>query len=231
MNDLIERLFASPQGAEALSWIDVAIYMLMAFVLAQLVAWVYSWTHRGVSYSRAQMQSIILMALIVAAVMLAIGSNIARAFGLFGALALIRFRTPIKDVRDTVFLFMAVAIGIMLGTRNLSLALIATGAFSVLALYLSWFQVGQRLDSDAMLRVALPADAPPESLLQRILKHYCQNFALVHLRPDLDETHIEFAYQIRLFDSGQASGLLKDVRAIPGVTGIHLHVRNEGEEV
>ena len=72
--------------------------MLLSYVLAQFVAWLYVWTHRGLSYSRNMVHSVVLLGMIVTMVMLVVGDSIARAFGLVGALAIIRFRTGIPDI-------------------------------------------------------------------------------------------------------------------------------------
>jgi Domain of unknown function (DUF4956) len=231
MDKLLSQLFASPPGSEPITWEEIVLYMLLSFVLSQLLAWVYIWTHKGLSYSRSQVQSLVLISIIVTAVMLAIGNNVARAFGLFGALALIRFRTPVKDTRDTVFLFMAVGIGITLGTRNVMLATIGTSSFGLVAMYLAFSRFGERSNSDAVLRFAMPAQGEQETLLRRILSHYCQRFALVHLREAGPDANMEFAYQIKMYDPQQTSGLLTDLGTIPGVSGLNLLVQNEDEEV
>ena len=231
MNEIFNQLFTSPPGSVPITWQEMLLYMLLSFVLAQALAWVYTWTHKGLSYSRSQVQSMVLIAIIVTAVMLAIGSNVARAFGLFGALALIRFRTPVKDIRDTTFLFMAVGVGITLGTRNVMLAVLSTGVFSVIALYLAYARFGERRSSDAVLRFAMPAQGEQEGLLRRILQHYCRSFALVHLREAGPEANMEFAYQIKMYDPHQSTGLVTDVGTIPGVSGINLLVQNEDEEI
>ncbi|HLU39797.1 MAG TPA: DUF4956 domain-containing protein, partial [Planctomycetota bacterium] len=85
MGDLLTSLFAP--DATALSGRDILTFLVLAFVLGQLVAWIYVWTHSGLSYSRSQAQSLVLLSVIVTLVMLAVGNNLARAFGLFGALA------------------------------------------------------------------------------------------------------------------------------------------------
>ncbi len=231
MPDLFDFLFQSPAGMERLAWQDVGIYLLSAFVLGQLTAWVYVWTHHGLSYSRSMVQSLVLMSLIVTTVMLAIGFNIATAFGLFGALALVRFRTPVKDTRDTAFLFMAVGIGVMVGSRNLMLAVMGTSILCLVALYLSYSRFGERHGQDAMLRFLMPALAPQEQRLRQVLQHHCRSFALVHLRDAGAGEQMEFAYQVKLHDPDQTPGLLMDMRSIEGIVGLNLLMQSEDEAV
>jgi ABC-type spermidine/putrescine transport system permease subunit II len=98
--------------------------LALAFLLGQLLAWTYTWTHRGLSYSRAFTHSLVIMAVVIALLMMVIGTSIVTAFGLLGALALVRFRNVLKDTRDTVFVLMSIVIGISVGTQRYADAII-----------------------------------------------------------------------------------------------------------
>ena len=80
---------------------DILINMLLAFILGLFISYIYKITHKGLSYSQSFMLTIVFVALIVSMVMMVIGNNLARAFALVGALTIIRFRTVIKDTKDT----------------------------------------------------------------------------------------------------------------------------------
>ncbi len=206
-------------------------HLLLAFVLAKPLAWVYVWTHQGMGYSRSFVQSLVLLAMIVTVVMLAVGDSVARAFGLFGALALIRFRTPIKDSRDTVFLFLAVAIGITVGVQNTLLAIVATAVVLLAATYLFGVRFGERLDHDGVLRCSLPARGEQDDRLRTVLRHYCHHFALVSLRESRRDGALDCSYQIRLFEPDAQHALVADLCAIPGLADVTLLVQNEHEEL
>lgn len=209
----------------------VLFHLLLAFVLAKPVAWVYVWTHHGTSYSRSFVQALVLLAVIVALVMLAVGDSMARAFGLFGALALIRFRTPIKDSRDTVFLFLAVAIGITVGTANPMLAIAGTTTTLGIAAYLFGVGFGARSAHDGVLRLAVPAQGAADALLQRVLTHYCRRATRVSVRDSRRDGEVEVSYQVRLFEAEAQQALITDLRAVPGVHDVFLLISNDQEEV
>lgn len=229
MDELFRTLFESPViGGDTVG--ELLLHLLAAFVLGQLVAWVYAWTHHGVSYSRSQVQSLVLLSLIVTIVMLAIGGSLARAFGLFGALALIRFRTPIKDARDAAFLFLSVGVGITVGTRNLQLAIVGTCFALAVAVYLGISRFGERDAADSVLRFSMPNAGDAETRLRALLRHYCSSFALMHLREG-GSASMDFAYRLRLVDPTQSSALLADLSTIPGVRGASLLVQDEELEV
>ena len=226
----LSRLLAD-FGASLPSLSVVVYHLLLAFVLAKPLAWIYVRTHHGTSYSRSFVQSLVILPLIVAIVMLAIGDSLARAFGLFGALALIRFRTPIKDSRDTVFLFLSVAVGITVGVQNTQLAVLGTAFTLLVALYLYGVGFGSRVDHDGVLHFSLPAAGEHDAHLRSVLRHYCSSFALVSLRESPHPGAMDFAYRLHLHDPDAHRALVTDVRAIPGAQNVNLFVQNEHEEV
>lgn len=207
------------------------LYLLMSFVLGKALAWVYIRTHRGVSYSRSTTQALVLLCLIVTLVMLAIGESLARAFGLFGALALIRFRTPVKDTRDTVFLFLAVAMGISVGSQNLLLSAVGGGFALLVALYLDWVRFGQRVTGDGVLRLNLPAAESATGELHAMLKRFCRSFSVLQVREGLTEGELELAYQLEMSDPSRSVQLVAGVRGLAGVRDVSISMQTEHEEL
>ena len=116
---------------------SIALSLLLAFVLGQLIAWIYTWTHSGLSYSKSFTQSLVLMTLIVSLVMYVIGNSIITAFGLLGALALIRFRNVLKDTRDTVFVFISLVVGMAVGSQRYMTAIVGAVTMALAVLYLN----------------------------------------------------------------------------------------------
>ncbi len=220
--EALDRLLEFSDEFSALSVDTILISLLTAFLLGQIVAWVYVWTHRGVSYAGSLARALVALALIVTLVMLVVGSNLARAFGLFGALALIRFRTPVKDAGDTVFLFLAVAVGIATGTGNLTAAVCGTVVICAAISYLARSGFGSRLDHDGLLRLRLPAGSGQQPAIRGILDRYCDGFRLLHLRETEEDGSMELAFQIRMIDSRHCPGMVAEIEGRPGVSNLSL---------
>lgn len=212
------------------SFQEALLHLLMAFVLAIPLTVVYRLTHHGVSYSRSTVQALVLLSLIVTIVMLAIGDSLARAFGLFGALALVRFRTPIKDTKDTVFLFLAVGIGITVGTGNFMLAMVGTAFTLATALYLDRTGAGTRFSHDAVLRLRLPWHEDQESRLQTVLARHCASSLMLRAREGLQDGEMELSFQIELRHPDRTAGLLSELRALPGAMDVDMSLQAEHEE-
>ncbi|WP_324825846.1 DUF4956 domain-containing protein [Sinanaerobacter sp. ZZT-01] len=97
---------------------DVIINFLAACVICVLIYISYKMSHSGPVYSGRFNVSIIMITLVTTLVMNVIGNNIALSLGMVGALSIVRFRTAIKDTRDTAYLFWGVAVGICCGVSD-----------------------------------------------------------------------------------------------------------------
>ena len=89
--------------------VTVVLNMALACILGLVISVIYKTTHKGLSYSQSFMLTVIFVTIIVSMVMMVIGNSLARAFALVGALSIIRFRTVIKDTKDTAYVFIALA--------------------------------------------------------------------------------------------------------------------------
>jgi hypothetical protein len=220
MSEILNQDLGFKESADSLALESILLGLLAAFVLAQAVAWVYIWTHRGISHSSSLTQSLVVLAVIVALVMLVIGSNLARAFGLFGALALIRFRTPVKDSRDTVYLFLSVAIGIATGTGNVLAAALGAVVCCLILIFLSVSRFGHHVAHHGVLRMTLPPDRGPEASLLEAFRRYCSTFRLVHVRETGRNGIAEYAYEVKLAHPEDGALLAAEVRGIAGIEGL-----------
>ena len=112
-----DSLMDAGSPANVFTTMDVLIVLSLSFILNMVIAVVYQKTHKGVSYSQSYVHTLVMMGVTISAIMLIIGSNIARAFTLVGALSIVRFRNAIKETRDVGFIFLTMAVGMACGTR------------------------------------------------------------------------------------------------------------------
>lgn len=209
----------------------VLLALLLAFVLGQLLAWVYAWTHAGLSYARSFTQSLVLMTMVVCLIMLVIGNSIVTAFGLLGALALIRFRNVLKDTRDTVFVFMALVIGMAVGTQRFLLAIAGALALMLVTYYLNTTSFGTLGRFDGYLTLRLGGETAGDGRYRPILDRFCRAVKPVSSRQQGDGSEAEYVYQVGLRDRDRSSDLLSALRGSDGVNHVSLVLRNELSEV
>jgi hypothetical protein len=112
---LHEFLGLSQAQGEPLSLSYVIGVLVFATLYCNLIALTYRFTYQGQEYLRNFAHSIILLGVLVAMVIALIGNNVARAFGVFGALAIIRYRVPVNDAKDLTIILSSVVIGLACG--------------------------------------------------------------------------------------------------------------------
>jgi len=207
---------------DVVDWRTAAISLLLAFALAQLVAGTYIVTFRGLSYSRSFVQSMAMGGIVTALLMLAIGNSIPAGIGIAGGLAIIRFRTTMRDPRDMVFVFAALAVGIASGLRAFAPAVLGTLIFCGAALALHASAYGARKQYDGLIRFVASNAPECQEAVARTLRERCRSFTLVTLRDIAEGDSLEHAYQVRLPDPSMRGLLVATIQGIDGVRDVSL---------
>lgn len=231
MEQLMHAMEGSNRWFADYSFESIALSMLLAFVLGQLIAWIYAWSHSGLSYSKSFTQSLVLMTLVVSLVMFVIGNSIVTAFGLLGALALIRFRNVLKDTRDTVFVFIALVVGMAVGSQRYMAAILGTGALLLAVLYLHMTSFGTMGSYDGYLTCRLTSGGSTRQELGRHLHKFCRVVKQISTRQSGDEEGAELIYQVGLRDRERGHELLQELKRMEGMQHVSLVLRNELSEV
>jgi uncharacterized membrane protein YhiD involved in acid resistance len=210
----------------------VLLSLLLAFVLGQVLAWVYYFTHSGLSYSRSYVQSIILITVVVAMVMSVIGNNIITAVGLMGALALVRFRNVIKDTRDVAFIFCALVVGMAAGSQRYLTAITGTILLSLIAVYLHLTNFGMHEPHNAFLRFSLKGRIAADHPITKILKCFCGNFILISAQDSgLGVSMVEYAYQLMVKDADKNEQMLGELEQVEGIENMSLTMQEQLLEI
>ncbi len=134
--------------------ITFIISMLFSIFLGLAIALIYRYTHRGMNYESSFLSTLVMLAPIVTLVMFFIQGDLVLSLGLVGSLSIIRFRTPIKDTRDMVFLFWSIAIGLGVGTLNWTLAMFATIIIGILISAFYVIKYGRQIHTEYILIIA-----------------------------------------------------------------------------
>ncbi|GIE75615.1 DUF4956 domain-containing protein [Actinoplanes philippinensis] len=177
---------------------DIAIALSLSFVLSAFIAWVYRFTHRNVSYSQSYVQTLVILGMLIALIMLVVGSNIARAFALVGALSVVRFRNAIKETRDVGFIFLVMGVGMAAGTRFYTLAIVAAVAISLIILVMfrfNWFASNVQRQ---VVKVQVPPDGNYTQNIQDVLISLTSEFELISIESIRGGALTELMYTVRL---------------------------------
>jgi uncharacterized membrane protein YhiD involved in acid resistance len=193
---------------------QIVFVLVASFVLSMLLAWAYKQTHRGLSYSTSFVHAMIIMGVTVSIIMLIIGSNIARAFSLVGALSIIRFRTAIKDPRDVAFIFMTMAVGMACGTGFILLG----AAFTLFAIpmvyFLYRFDIGSMPTAEVLLKVHLPDGVDYHAAFNDVFARFLSDHALLSVETIQGGTALELVYSVQFKKDADERGFLDAVRTV-----------------
>ena len=177
---------------------DIAIALSLSFVLSVLIGWVYRFTHRNISYSQSYVQTLVILGMLISLIMLVVGSNIARAFALVGALSVVRFRNAIKETRDVGFIFLVMGVGMAAGTRFYTLAVVAAVAICLIIVVMyrfNWFASNVQRQ---VVKVQIPPDGDHMNTIQDVLIRHTSEFELVSLESIRGGALNEIMYTVRL---------------------------------
>jgi hypothetical protein len=195
---------------------DVTMSFLVSFVCCLVVGFVYRMTHRGTSYSQTFVQTLVIMGMIVSLVMLVVGSNIARAFSLVGALSIIRFRNAVKETRDVGFIFFAMVIGMATGTRFYALAGIGTGAISAAVILMERFNLFKLDVRSQILKVQVPSGEDFGGQIDDILLKHTSQSEMVSVESIRAGALTELMYSIRMKAASKPAELIAALQTLNG---------------
>lgn len=187
---------------------DIAISLALAFVLSSVIGWIYRYTHRNVSYSQSYVQTLIILGMLISLIMLVVGSNIARAFALVGALSVVRFRNAIKETRDVGFIFLVMGVGMACGTRFYTLAIVAAVSISLIIVVMyrfNWFALNVQRQ---VVKVQVPPDGNYTSDIQDVLVRLTSEFELVSMESIRGGALTELVYTVRLKKGSEPADLI-----------------------
>lgn len=170
----------------------ILTFMCAGLLIGAIVYLTYLVTYRGVAYNQKFNLSLIVILEVSVVIMLMISSNIVISLGMVGALSIIRFRTAIKDTRDTIFIFWAIAEGLSVGSQNFQLAIITT-------LFIAVILILSSLIPNLFTRYMLIITGTDEEIDQEELKTQMAQFVRrSKLRTaNKDAEHQEYIWEIK----------------------------------
>lgn len=216
------------------SFITILFTVLCSFLLACLIAFTYDKTSRKVARPDHYIQALVLVAIVAATVMQAIGDSLARGLGMLGALAIIRFRTTLRDPRHMAFMFASIAGGIACGVFGFVIAFVGTGGFCIAAFLLRYTPFSKKQRLIGVLKLEMPYGEEDIKLLETILKKHCDDFALKRytmLSGKKKQNMVDYEYTVRLEKIHTGWNLSNELKEIPEIKAVRLEFLDSPGEV
>lgn len=207
--------------------------VLCSVVLGAIIAFTYEKTSRDIERPNHFLQALVLITIVAATIIQAIGDSVARGLGMLGALSIIRFRTTIRDSRNIVFMFASIASGIACGVFGFTIAIVGTLGFCLIAflLRLSTFSYEKVLIGTLNIQVPKDYEAFPD--LEKTLKEYCKNYVLDRYKvfPGEKKANILlYEYRLKLHKTYTGGHLLNELKKYEGVKVVSLIFQNNSRE-
>ena len=200
---------------------EIIINLILSFILGLIISVIYKFTHKGLSYSQSVMLTNIFVAVIVCMVIMIIGNSLARAFALVGALSIIRFRTVVKDTKDTAYIFWSLAAGMAAGTGSYFLAISGTFIISSIALILHKTNFGSIIKSEFILQFRILSNNSKISKhFNKIISKFSKSSTLLSSESSADSKSIKLSFDIVLKDELSQTELLSELSKIKGLKEI-----------
>jgi uncharacterized membrane protein YhiD involved in acid resistance len=195
---------------------EAIVALGLSFFLSLVIAYAYRETHQGLSYSVSFVHTMILMGVTIAIIMLIIGSNVARAFALVGALSIIRFRNAVKDSRDVAFIFVTMAVGMAVGTGFYLTAVVFAVFVSSMIYFLHRFNIGAMSAREVLLRLHLPEYQDYRTAFNEVFFQYLTDYSLLSVETIRNGTLYELVFSIQFRKGADEGKFLDAVREVAG---------------
>ena len=172
-----------------LTWQQILINIVFSALLGVLIYLSYYLSHRGTIYSKKFNLSLVVLTVLTGTVMTVIGNNLALSLGMVGALSIVRFRTAIKDARDTMYIFWAIIVGICCGVSDFLVAGIGSGiVFALLFIFGS-------IKNDKRMLLIIRADRTLQESIQATVFKMFERRAIMRVR-NTTKDKVEMIYEI-----------------------------------
>jgi uncharacterized membrane protein YhiD involved in acid resistance len=201
--------------------LQILLSLSMTFMMAMFVYFVYKKTYNGALYSKNFNITLVISALSINAIIIGISGNLILSLGLVGALSIVRFRTAVKDPRDTAFMFWAITIGVVNGVAYYELSILASAFIAGVLFVLSR---SASFEPTYMLILEYTDSATYNSITNvlsdnSLVKRY-------FVRSDTNkDTHTEKVVEVKFLANTQES-VLQKIRALGDVSKCTLLASN-----
>ncbi|MDD7729452.1 MAG: DUF4956 domain-containing protein [Clostridia bacterium] len=207
-----------------MTWEQILLNLCMAALLGFLIYLSYAISHRGTIYSKKFNASLVALTVLTGTVMTVIGNNIALSLGMVGALSIVRFRTAIKDSRDTVYIFWTIIAGICCGVGDYVVASIGSGVTFLILLILGCIK------NDNRMLLIIRGERSRQDAIQAGVFKFFDHKAILRVR-NTSETNVEFIYEItqKMLNNAEKSGrtICDEIYALGGIEYVNVVMQND----
>lgn len=219
-----ENLLRLLEQGNTLTLEEIAKRLLMSVIIGLIIYISYWVTHTGTIYSKKFNTSLLMLTILTTTVITVIGNNVALSLGMVGALSIVRFRTAVKDTRDTVYIFWTIVVGIGCGSGDYMIA-----SLSSIILFFVLLLIG-RIKNDNRKLLIIRGNSERRSMVESVIFQYFNGKANLRV-VNTNSNTMEFIYEISdsMLRTGEKSGtnLTEAIYEIGGIDMVNIVVQND----
>ncbi len=166
--DVLQKSFIamSMGSTDRITTLNIFINLSMSFFVGMFIFYIYKKTYQGVLYQRSFNISLVLSSAVTAMIIMTISGNLVLSLGMVGALSIVRFRTPVKDSMDLVFLFWAISAGIANGVGYYNISIVGSIMIAIFMLLLT--RSGQGITDKFLLVIQLSDPSKEDGIINEL---------------------------------------------------------------
>lgn len=210
-------------ATEPIDWQIVSSQLALSVVAGFAVAAIFAVSQRKIVGAVSLLTTLVMLTVLVTMSTSVIGDNTARAFGLVGALSIVRFRTVVPDTRDTAFVIFAVVVGMGIGSGHVNACLIGIPLVGVVAIALGQisFSLGEQIP-EQRLEVRFGLNQDPDAKLGSLFQTQLKDWRMLSVSSAKQGTALDVAYAVRLKPGAGPVALIQTIQGLEGVLSAEL---------
>lgn len=213
------ELFPDQPVYEYPQLVNITYSFIWAFLLSSIIAITHKLTYTGDYYPKNFFQSLILGAIVTTMVMMAIGDSLARGLGVFGAMAIIRFRTRIDDPRDVLFLFAALSTGLAIGVYGFTISFVGAVLFCFVAALLHFSPFRSFAQHNLLSFTLITKEDLPR--IVAIIEHHCIENRVLSITVS-KENAMRYQYAVSLKKNSSKDQLINELKTIEALAQLKI---------
>lgn len=207
-NDIFKSSFL--ESVKEFSILDTVIGLLFALVIGLFIFLIYKKTFSGVMYSTGFAMTLVGLSLVSTLVIMAVTSNVVLSLGMVGALSIVRFRSAIKEPMEIVFLFWAIAVGIVIGAGMIPLAVIGSVIIGIILVLFA----NRKINHTPYIIIVNCENEEAESAARTLIEKSVDK--MVVKAKTVNASGIEWTAEVRI--RNDETGFVNQVNSLTGIT-------------
>lgn len=217
---MLDSLLHGDHGAIPTAFAPLLLGILLSFLCGQAIAWTYMLTHRGLSYSRSFVVSLVTLPVIVSLVMALLTNNLITAFGMMAVFAIVRFRNVLRDTLDSAYLLGVIVLGMACGMQRFTTALLGCFVLAAILFYVRATSFGIRQRHDVVLSLRWLNPLTELNALELALKRHCLRSVRAHWKSAPASTGLHLSYELLMRDPDRLDEMLTELAGLSGAQDV-----------